>query len=390
MKMKGLCMGIMACWLAVTPFLSSLAFANEVDDKRAELGEVQIQMQEMEARRAKARREAEAASDNLNATVYRLHQVQRDVNHLEGRKEWLEYLIQENTTKLAEAKAQQAERIKVFRKRLRDIYIAGQVNYLDVLLGAKDFSDFASRMYLLKKVLNQDSELLDNIAKSTKEMNERQQMLDECMRDVRVNERDLAVRKQDLSEVREERAQILYKKNEEKQQAEYEYERLLELSENIASMIREMESNGMIGSAPPAQKPTQQVSKYRFIWPCRGEITSYYGWRTHPIFGTTKYHSGMDIAVDYGTPIKAAADGTIVYSGWLGGYGYTIMIDHGGGLVSLYAHNNELAVYEGQYVNQGTVVAYAGSTGWSTGPHCHFEARLHGELTEPLDYLPPE
>ncbi len=389
MKMKGVCMGFMACWLAVTPLLSSIAFANQVDDKRAELSEVQVQMQEMEARRARARREAEAASDNLNATVYRLHQVQKDVNHLEGRKEWLEYLIQENTTKLAEAKAQQTEHIKVFRKRLRDIYINGQVNYLDVLLGATDFRDFASRMYLLKKVLNQDTALLAGLAKSTKEMDERQQMLDECMRDVHVNERDLSARKKDLSAVREERAQILYKKNEEKQQAEYEYERLLELSENIANMIRQMESNGMIGSAPPAQAPAQ-VSKYRFIWPCRGEITSYYGWRTHPIFGTTRYHSGMDIAVDYGTPIKAAAAGTIVYSGWLGGYGNTIMIDHGGGLVSLYAHNNELAVYEGQYVNQGTVVAYAGSTGWSTGPHCHFEARLHGELTEPLDYLPPE
>ena len=280
--------------------------------------------------------------------------------------------------------------MKVFRKRLRDIYINGQVNYLDVLLGASDFRDFASRMYLLKKVLNQDSALLNGLAKSTKEMNERQEMLDECMRDVRVNERDLSARKQDLSAVREERAQILYKKNEEKQQAEYEYERLLELSENIANMIRQMESNGMIGSAPPAQEQTPQASKHRFIWPCHGEITSYYGWRTHPIFGTTRYHSGMDIAVDYGTPIKAAADGTIVYSGWLGGYGNTIMIDHGRGLVSLYAHNNELAVYEGQYVKQGTVVAYAGSTGWSTGPHCHFEARLHGELTEPLDYLPPQ
>lgn len=389
MKMKGLCMGVIACWLAVIPLLNSFAFANEVDNKRAELSEVQTQMQEMEARRAKARREAERASDNLNATVYRLHQVQKDVNHLEGRREWLEYLIQENTTKLDAAKKQQTEHMKVFRKRLRDIYINGQVNYLDVLLGASDFRDFASRMYLLKKVLNQDSALLNGLAKSTKEMNERQEMLDECMRDVRVNERDLSARKQDLSAVREERAQILYKKNEEKQQAEYEYERLLELSENIANMIRQMESNGMIGSAPPAQAPTQ-VSKYRFIWPCRGEITSYYGWRTHPIFGTTKYHSGMDIAVDYGTPIKAAAAGTIIYSGWLGGYGNTIMIDHGGGLVTLYAHNNELAVYEGQYVNQGVVVAYAGSTGWSTGPHCHFEARLHGEVTEPLDYLPPE
>ncbi|MBQ9763407.1 MAG: peptidoglycan DD-metalloendopeptidase family protein [Phascolarctobacterium sp.] len=387
--MKGLLMGVIACWLAITPLLGSFAFANSVDDKRAELNDLQIQMQEMEARRAKARREAEAASDNLNATVYRLHQVQRDVNHLEGRKEWLEYLIQENTTKLAEAKKQKDERMAAFRQRLRDIYIAGQVNYLDVLLGASDFRDFASRMYLLKKVLTQDSTLINEVTTASEKMVKRQKMLDECMSDVRINERDLSARKHDLNEVREERAQILYKKNEEKQQAEYEYERLLELSESVANMIRQMESNGMIGSAPPAQAPPQ-VSKYRFIWPCRGEITSYYGWRTHPIFGTTKYHSGMDIAVDYGTPIKAAAAGTIIYSGWLGGYGYTIMIDHGGGLVTLYAHNNELAVYEGQYVNQGVVVAYAGSTGWSTGPHCHFEARLHGEVTEPLDYLPPE
>ena len=389
MKMKGLLMSVIACWLAITPLLGSFAFANSVDDKRAELNDLQIQMQEMEARRAKARREAEAASDNLNATVYRLHQVQRDVNHLEGRKEWLEYLIQENTTKLAEAKKQKDERMAAFRQRLRDIYIAGQVNYLDVLLGASDFRDFASRMYLLKKVLTQDSTLINEVTTASEKMVKRQKMLDECMSDVRINERDLSARKHDLNEVREERAQILYKKNEEKQQAEYEYERLLELSESVANMIRQMESNGMIGSAPPAQAPPQ-VSKYRFIWPCRGEITSYYGWRTHPIFGTTKYHSGMDIAVDYGTPIKAAAAGTIIYSGWLGGYGYTIMIDHGGGLVTLYAHNNELAVYEGQYVNQGVVVAYAGSTGWSTGPHCHFEARLHGEVTEPLDYLPPE
>lgn len=88
------------------------------------------------------------------------------------------------------------------------------------------------------------------------------------------------------------------------------------------------------------------------------------------------------------TPIVAADSGTVIYSGWMGGYGYAVMIDHGGGLVSLYGHNQELAVSEGQYVNKGQVISYAGSTGWSTGPHCHFEVRIHGEVTEPLDYLP--
>ncbi|MCD8175060.1 MAG: M23 family metallopeptidase, partial [Phascolarctobacterium sp.] len=118
------------------------------------------------------------------------------------------------------------------------------------------------------------------------------------------------------------------------------------------------------------------------------ESTSYYGWRIHPVFGTTRYHSGMDIAVNYGTPIMAADGGTVVYSGWLGGYGNAVMIDHGGGLVTVYGHNQSIAVREGQYVNKGQVIAYAGSTGWSTGPHCHFEVRLNGDVTEPLNYLP--
>ena len=96
----------------------------------------------------------------------------------------------------------------------------------------------------------------------------------------------------------------------------------------------------------------------------------------------------MDIGVDYGTPIQAADSGTVITADWLGGYGYCVMIDHGGGLVSLYAHNSSLTVSEGQYVSQGTVVAYAGSTGYSTGPHCHFEVRLHGDVTDPLNYLP--
>ena len=189
---------------------------------------------------------------------------------------------------------------------------------------------------------------------------------------------------------------MLYKAQEEEQQSQSEYERLLAISENITAMLRNMESGGGSSSGSGGTG--------RFIWPCRGEITSYFGWRTHPIFGTTKYHSGMDIAVDYGTPILAADSGTVIYSGWLGGYGYAVMIDHGSGLVTLYAHNQSLNVYEGQYVTKGTCIAYAGSTsttgftvtasayagstGYSTGPHCHFEVRLHGEVTEPLNYLP--
>ena len=224
-------------------------------------------------------------------------------------------------------------------------------------------------------------QLQDKLKQDAAEINSRKEQLAAEMKEIKATQTELEAKKAKVNKLREQRAYILYKAQEEEQSSQEEYERLLAISENIASMLRNMENSG--GGAPAGQGGTGQ-----FMWPCNGPITSYYGWRTHPIFGTTKYHSGMDIAVDSGTPTHAADSGTIVYSGWLGGYGNCVMIDHGGGLVTLYAHNSALNVGEGQYVSKGAVVAYAGSTGYSTGPHCHFEVRLHGELTEPLNYLP--
>lgn len=125
----------------------------------------------------------------------------------------------------------------------------------------------------------------------------------------------------------------------------------------------------------------------RMVWPVEGTITSEYGWRTHPIWGTQKYHSGLDIGVDYGTPVKAAAAGAVCYSGWISGYGNTIIINHGGGITTLYAHNDALRAAEGQQVGQGQIIALAGSTGNSTGPHCHFEVRENDTPVSPYGYL---
>lgn len=380
MRQKNFISSLLALWLVLLPVFMNFGFASEIDDKRAELSEVQQKMQEMETRRAAAREEAEAASASLDEVMGRLRELQAQSDELTRKSDALQSSIDDNQAQLDAKKRELDERMQIYGRRLRNIYMNGQLNYLDILLGATDFTEFSSRMYLLQKIIARDVAMLEDIKKSTEEIQARQEVLDKEMKEIQITRAELDAKKAKVDEVRERRAQILYKAEEAKHDSEEEYDRLLAISENIAAMLRNMESGGY---APAGGGGTG-----RFMWPCSGEITSYYGWRTHPVFGTTRYHSGMDIAVDYGTPIHAADSGTVIYSGWLGGYGNAVMIDHGGGLVTLYGHNQSLNVSEGQYVSKGTVIAYAGSTGWSTGPHCHFEVRLHGDVTEPLDYLP--
>jgi len=130
------------------------------------------------------------------------------------------------------------------------------------------------------------------------------------------------------------------------------------------------------------------LSNYPTLWPIRGTISSGFGWRRNPMGGSgSEHHSGVDIPASTGTPIRAAGGGTVVFSGWRNGYGNTVMIDHGSGIVTLYAHNTRNSVSVGQEVSRGEVIAYVGSTGRSTGPHLHYEVQINGVARNPVPFL---
>ena len=122
-------------------------------------------------------------------------------------------------------------------------------------------------------------------------------------------------------------------------------------------------------------------------WPVKGRITSPFGYRIHPILKTKNLHTGLDIAASTGTPVVAANTGTVIKAGWNNSYGNLLMIDHGGGIVTLYAHNSSLLAKVGDVVSKGQTVAKIGSTGMSTGPHLHFEVRVNGQYKNPMDWL---
>ena len=143
--------------------------------------------------------------------------------------------------------------------------------------------------------------------------------------------------------------------------------------------------NQAYGAVSSVVNPTAETPN---IWPVAGPISSYYGYRTSPGGIGSTFHEGVDIAGDYGTPISATAAGTVTQAGWVGGYGYLVEVKHADGIVTRYGHNSAVLVYEGQHVDQGSMIALMGSTGNSTGPHCHYEVRIHGEAVDPLYFLP--
>lgn len=160
---------------------------------------------------------------------------------------------------------------------------------------------------------------------------------------------------------------------------------LLDKQIRLVVALRSEFMNQAYGAVGSVVNPTAETPN---IWPVAGPISSYYGYRTSPGGIGSTFHEGVDIAGDYGTPISATAAGTVTQAGWVGGYGYLVEVKHADGIVTRYGHNSAVLVYEGQHVDQGSMIALMGSTGNSTGPHCHYEVRIHGEAVDPMYFLP--
>jgi len=379
----------------LTPNFAVLA---EDEDLQNQLSDVQNRMAQESEKKAQAEAVIGSVNDKLYAIQQQLAAAQRDYQAVANELKATEEKIAATQAELEKTRARLKVREGVFTKRVRDIYMHGQLSYLDVVLGAKDFSDFSNRLELLRRIIDADITLISDIRKERAAIETAKQEL-ETQRARQAQLRDQAAAKRDeIESRRKEQQAILYQAQNDKAVAEQAYNEYQQSSQAIAEMLRQRAADRAAQAAAAAAQASsgggggsdyyQPVSgSGAMIWPVNGVVTSPYGYRTHPIFGTTIYHSGIDIGVDYGTPVHAADGGVVVEAGWISGYGYAVIIDHGNGLSTLYGHNQELAVSEGQSVSQGQVIAYAGSTGNSTGPHVHFEVRANGDPVDPSAYL---
>ncbi|MDR7866365.1 MAG: peptidoglycan DD-metalloendopeptidase family protein [Sporomusaceae bacterium] len=368
----------MALALLLTAAAALPALANEIEDHQRQLQDIQQQMQQHQQKAAQAQQKVTSVSEQLRLIQTDLDGALGDYNAIQSRRAYTEQQIALNKDILAKAEKSLAERTRILNKRIRDIYENGQVSYLDVLLGATDFGDFTTRADLLKRVLAQDATLITKVKLERELVTQKKAELERDRLAILELEKVAAAKKNVIESRRNEREQVLNSAVYERDTAERAYQELQDTSRRIEQMIRNIQSGNRDATGATGV----------LIWPASGPITSPYGWRTHPIFGTQRYHSGIDIGADYGEPIRAADGGVVIYADWMGGYGKAVIVDHGAGISTLYAHSSELLVGEGQRVYKGQVVARIGSTGYSTGPHLHFEVRQNGSPVNPLGYLP--
>ncbi len=379
-KRQFLCAGIISSLLFMHPFAPILA-----DDLEDQLQDIQGQIDESRNEQASWQEVIEEVSIKLKAIQADLDAANARLTAIQKEQADTNRKIQETVAAIQEAQNRLQQRQQILNKRVRSIYIHGQLSYLEVILGSKSFSDFANRLELLRRVIHSDYDLILDIQNQKAQIEAKKAQLeaDKAHLDVLAAE---AQKEQDaIAAKKAEQQRVLERARANKSAAEQLEKDLIDRSKQVQSLIQERLRQRETDSSGSDESYTQGSGV--MSWPCNGVITSPYGYRVHPIFGTTIYHSGMDIGVDYGTPIHAADSGTVIYSGWISGYGNAVIIDHGGGVQTLYGHNQSLNVSEGESVAKGSVIAYAGSTGNSTGPHCHFEVRVNGEPADPMAYL---
>ncbi len=374
-------------------FITSSVFAPNTVEAAKTLSELRAERDALAKKTEEAKKALENAKAQQLSVMEELDALDKVVaaasEELNRSKEDLEEVttrLNESQAQLDEATAKREAEFEIFGERLRFFYENGDTGYLDVILESKSVSDMLARMQYVEDIMEYDHNLLESLKESE--------------RIIKVKTDEIAAEKAEAEE--------LVKENEARQneldQAVAEKTAALESYMQDEKMYEEIIAND-IKASQEVEELIRQATSYsssdssyvytggQLNWPVparaasSSSLSSGFVNRNNPVSGRYEHHTGYDIPAPYGSNIVAAEAGTVIYSGWMSGYGNTIMINHGGGLVTLYGHNSSLVVSKGQSVSRGQVVAKCGSTGNSTGNHCHFEVRVNGKAVSPESYL---
>jgi len=350
------------------------SLTERLDELAAEKARVQRKLRGVKQRQRQVTRQLASLDSKLEQAEARLTRVNHSVRRTRSELEEAQAQVEDAEARLSDQKDSVSE-------RLLSIYQRTEPRPLEVLLQSSSFTDFANRLYLLNEIVARDAEILDEFAQAQTDAEALRAELEARCRDLDALQCRIAQERRRTSSARQdterEKQSILRDRAAwERALAELEQD-----SREIENMLRRLQKT------PAGRERSAKPWTGKFRTPVKGRISSPYGYRIHPIYKVRKLHTGIDIAAPSGTPMRCAGDGTVVHSARWGGYGNCIIVDHGGGLATLYGHCSRLAVTKGQSVTQGQVIGYVGSTGLSTGPHVHFEVRKDGRPVNPEPYL---
>ncbi len=347
----------------------------------------QKQLDDADAKTKQAQKELQKAQEARKAALAQYNAIDKQISDTEdeiGRIETqIEQTKEDITLKQEELKAAEEEFQKyeaVFMVRARAMYENSEIDYLEILFGADDFGDFLSKIEMISQLMDYDNGILEKLNETKEKIAAAKEELENILVRQEENAASLEARKGSLNETLAQKQAMLDEVTKDVEK----YKALYEEAERAEQELIRQNSAALSYSANPVK-----YTGGKFMWPvpASSRITSQYGYRIHPVYKTKKFHSGIDIGAPYGVDILAAADGTVTLATTNGGYGKCIIINHGSGITTLYGHNSTLLVSVGNKVTKGQVIAKAGSTGVSTGPHLHFEVRVNGSTTDPMQYL---
>ncbi|MHB9133498.1 MAG: murein hydrolase activator EnvC family protein [Armatimonadota bacterium] len=334
---------------------------------------------------SKVRQKLAAKKRQAQHTRTRLAHVSQQVRVARGQYHALALQLDRKKAELHRAKLNLADAKLAFSgaqhdagKRLVAIYERGEQGNLELLVSAKDMGDLLQRSELAGFVADQDRESLNNLKEHKERLARLNQQVAQRTTEVAQLTQRAAVQHEVVNEKRIGVQHQLSAKQREVYETQAELNALERDSREVASMLRRMQSS----SGGKRRYNTSYTGPVGGL-PVRGRISSGFGYRTHPVFRTRKLHTGIDIAAPMGTPIVTTGGGEVIYAGWRGGYGNAVIIDHGRGKATLYGHMSSIAVGNGQVVKRGQLIGRVGSTGISTGPHCHYEVRINGQPVNP-------
>lgn len=373
------CIAILSIIIVIISSLCICAYAEDITGLQEQSTEITEALNETNNRLQAVQEELSTNMQQLQELDNQIAQSQEELNTINIQVDELIAQISENEEKLEKIQEEYDKIQGLLDARLIQMYEAPKLQFLQVMLESTSVTDFLSTYYAMKDLAECDKELLETVKKQKADIETTKQILAEKKKQVVENKQTQQKKNQVLANTKTMREYYISKLSAEEQELQAQIDeynmQVSEIESEIKLLALNSISEDYIGGA--------------MTWPVPGytTLTSLYGMRVHPITGAYKLHTGIDIGAPLGTSFVAAANGIVSKATFNTAYGNMVIIDHGGGVQTLYAHGNEILVQVGQVVSAGTEVLKVGSTGYSTGPHAHFEIRINGQTINPIDFL---